>query len=79
MRIEYPIAFSFGRLTCVTAGLSQAASGFFSSGAFIGDYSGIAANDQAIYAAWTDGRDSNIVNTGVGETDVFTAVQILGA
>ena len=53
--------------------------GFFSSGAFIGDYSGIAANDQAIYAAWTDGRDSNIVNTGVGETDVFTAVQILGA
>ena len=39
----------------------------------------IAANDQAIYAVWTDGRDSNIVNTGVGETDVFTAVQILGA
>ena len=53
--------------------------GFFTSGAFIGDYSGIAANDQAIYAAWTDGRDSNIVNTGVGETDVFATVRILGA
>jgi hypothetical protein len=51
--------------------------GFFTSGAFIGDYSGIAANDQAVYASWTDGRDSNIVNTGVGETDVFTDFQIL--
>jgi hypothetical protein len=51
--------------------------GFFSSGAFIGDYSGIAANDHAVYATWTDGRDSNIEETGVGETDVFTAVQLL--
>jgi hypothetical protein len=53
--------------------------GFFSTGAFIGDYSGIAASNRAIYAAWTDGRNTNIVNTGVGETDVFTAPQILGS
>ncbi len=53
--------------------------GFFTSGAFIGDYSGVAANDRVIYAAWTDGRDSNIEQTGVGETDVFTAVQIAHA
>jgi hypothetical protein len=53
--------------------------GFFTSGAFIGDYSGIAANDQAVYAIWTDGRNTNIVNTGVGETDVFTDVQIFGS
>jgi hypothetical protein len=50
--------------------------GFFASGAFIGDYSGLAANDQVTYPAWTDGRDSNIVNTGVGETDIFTDVEI---
>jgi hypothetical protein len=50
--------------------------GFFTSGAFIGDYSGIAANDQVIYPAWTDGRNSNIANTGIGETDVFTDVEI---
>ena len=53
--------------------------GFFTSGAFIGDYSGLTANDQVIYASWTDGRDSNIEQTGVGETDVFTDVQIAGA
>ena len=52
--------------------------GFFASGAFIGDYSGLAANNQVVYPAWTDGRDSNFAITGVGETDVFTAVQILG-
>jgi hypothetical protein len=50
--------------------------GFFTSGAFIGDYSGIAANDKAIYPAWTDGRNTNIVSTGIGETDVFTDVEI---
>ena len=50
--------------------------GFFKSAAFIGDYSGIAANDTAIYPAWTDGRDSAIVDTGIGETDVFTDVEI---
>ncbi|MDP9331336.1 MAG: glycoside hydrolase [Actinomycetota bacterium] len=50
--------------------------GFFTSGAFIGDYSGIAANNQVIYPSWTDGRNTNIVNTGIGETDVFTDVEI---
>lgn len=50
--------------------------GFFTSGAFIGDYSGIAANDQVIYPAWTDGRHSAFATTGVGETDVFTDVEI---
>ncbi len=52
--------------------------GFFTSGAFIGDYSGIAANTKVIYPAWTDGRNSNIANTGIGETDVFTDVEIGG-
>jgi hypothetical protein len=50
--------------------------GFFTSGAFIGDYSGIAANNKVIYPSWTDGRNTNIVNTGIGETDVFTDVEI---
>ena len=49
--------------------------GFFTSGAFIGDYSGIAANTKVIYPAWTDGRNSNIAKTGIGETDVFTDVE----
>lgn len=50
--------------------------GFFKSGAFIGDYSGLAANDSATYPVWTDGRNNNIANTGIGETDVFTDVEI---
>ena len=50
--------------------------GFFTSGAFIGDYSGSAANDQVIYPAWTDGRNNSINETGIGETDVFTDVEI---
>jgi len=50
--------------------------GFFASGAFIGDYSGIAANNRVVYPAWTDGRDSAIAVTGIGETDVFTDVEI---
>jgi hypothetical protein len=50
--------------------------GFFTSGAFIGDYSGMAANDTAFYPVWTDGRSNNIANTGIGETDVFTDVEI---
>jgi hypothetical protein len=52
--------------------------GFFTSGAFIGDYSGLAANDYAVYAVWTDGRDSAIDDTGIGETDIFTDVQLTG-
>jgi hypothetical protein len=51
--------------------------GFFASGAFIGDYSGIAAHDKVIYPVWTDGRNSNIDETGIGETDIFTDVQIM--
>jgi len=50
---------------------------FFTSGAFIGDYSGLAANTTAIYAAWTDGQSNSIVETGIGETDVFTKVEIV--
>jgi len=50
--------------------------GFFKSGAFIGDYSGLAASDEVIYPVWTDGRDSSIEQTGIGETDIFTNVEI---
>jgi hypothetical protein len=50
--------------------------GFFKSGAFIGDYSGLAASDQVIYPVWTDGRDSAIEQSGIGETDIFTNVEI---
>ena len=49
--------------------------GFFTSGAFIGDYNGLAASTEAVYAVWTDGRNSAIGETGIGETDVFTNVQ----
>jgi hypothetical protein len=49
--------------------------GFFTSGAFIGDYNGLAASTHAVYAVWTDGRDDAIGQTGIGETDVFTSVQ----
>jgi hypothetical protein len=50
--------------------------GFFTSGAFIGDYSGLAAHDKVIYPVWTDGRNNSIGSTGIGETDVFTDVEI---
>ena len=46
--------------------------GFFSSGAFIGDYNALAASDQGVYPVWTDGRDDAIGETGIGETDIFT-------
>jgi hypothetical protein len=49
--------------------------GFFTSGAFIGDYNGLAASTDAVYAVWTDGRDSSVGQTGLGETDIFTKVQ----
>jgi hypothetical protein len=48
--------------------------GFFTSGAFIGDYNGLAASTTAVYPVWTDGRDSAITETGIGETDIFTNV-----
>jgi len=51
--------------------------GFFASGAFIGDYNGIAANNRAVYPVWTDGRNSNFGQNGVGETDIFTNVELL--
>jgi hypothetical protein len=38
----------------------------------------LAANDRVIYPAWTDGRFSAIERTGIGETDVFTDVEIRG-
>jgi hypothetical protein len=50
--------------------------GFFSSGAFIGDYNGLAANDKVVYPVWTDGRNTAIAQTGIGETDIFTNVEI---
>jgi hypothetical protein len=49
--------------------------GFFTSGAFIGDYNGLAASTDAVYAVWTDGRNTAIGETGIGETDIFTSVQ----
>jgi hypothetical protein len=50
--------------------------GFFTSGAFIGDYNGLAASTEAVYPVWTDGRNNSIGQTGIGETDIFTNVQI---
>lgn len=50
--------------------------GFFTSGAFIGDYSGMAASNNVLYPVWTDGRNTAIHRTGIGETDVFTNVEI---
>jgi hypothetical protein len=50
--------------------------GFFTSGAFIGDYNGLAASDQAVYPVWTDGRNNAIAETGIGETDIFTNVEL---
>lgn len=52
--------------------------GFFTSGAFIGDYSGLAVNNRVTYPVWTDGRHSAFAQTGLGETDVFTNVEIRG-
>lgn len=49
--------------------------GFFTSGAFIGDYNGLAASTEAVYPVWTDGRNNAIGETGIGETDIFTNVQ----
>jgi hypothetical protein len=49
--------------------------GFFTSGAFIGDYNGIAASTRAVYPVWTDGRNNAIAETGIGETDIFTNVE----
>ena len=50
--------------------------GFFTSGAFIGDYNDIAASNRAVYPVWTDGRINAIERTGIGETDIFTNVEL---
>jgi hypothetical protein len=50
--------------------------GFFTCGCFIGDYNQIAASTAAVYPVWTDGRDSDFDKTGIGETDIFTNVEI---
>jgi hypothetical protein len=52
--------------------------GFFTSGAFIGDYNGLAVSSKAVYPVWTDGRNNAIGTTGIGETDIFTNVEIHG-
>jgi len=45
--------------------------GFFSSGAFIGDYIGVAAAENGIeYPVWTDGRKS--LGPPLGQTDIYT-------
>jgi hypothetical protein len=45
--------------------------GFFSSGAFIGDYNGLAvAGDDVAYPVWADGRNSP--GSPLGQTDIFT-------
>ena len=49
--------------------------GFFSSGAFIGDYNGIAVSTTNVYPVWTDGRNTAIARTGIGETDIFTDIE----
>ena len=49
--------------------------GFFTSGAFLGDYNGIAVSSTHVYPVWTDGRNSAFGRTGIGETDVFTDVE----
>jgi hypothetical protein len=50
--------------------------GFFQSGAFIGDYIGLAAASNVIYPIWPDGRASAIDRTGIGETDIFNNVTL---
>jgi BNR/Asp-box repeat len=48
--------------------------GFFTSGAFIGDYQGAAAGKGVFYPVWVDGRTTAIAETGIGNTDIFTNV-----
>jgi hypothetical protein len=46
---------------------------FFSSGAFAGDYNGIAAGNGVLYPVWTDGR--NTPGPPNGQTDIWTNVE----
>jgi len=50
---------------------------FFKSGAFIGDYIGVSASTTHIYPTWADGRTTQIVTTGIGNTDIFTNVEVV--
>src|SRR5207248_3588531 len=50
--------------------------GFFGTGSFIGDYNGLAASTTAVYPVWTDGRNTNYDRNGIGETDIFTDIQL---
>lgn len=52
--------------------------GFFTSGAFIGDYIGVNASTNHIYPTWADGRTTQIRRTGIGNTDIFTNVEPIG-
>jgi hypothetical protein len=52
---------------------------FFSSGAFIGDYMGVAAGHHVLYPVWVDGRNTAIASTGIGNTDIFTTVRSEGS
>ncbi len=52
--------------------------GFFTSGAFVGDYIQVAASPSYFFPVWTDGRNSAINRTGIGETDIFTDVEPRG-
>jgi hypothetical protein len=45
---------------------------FFHSASFIGDYNGLAVSDAAVYPVWTDARNSQIDQTGLGESDIWT-------
>ncbi|TMK69444.1 MAG: hypothetical protein E6G49_12585 [Actinobacteria bacterium] len=48
---------------------------FFSSGAFAGDYNGIASPEGVIYPIWTDGRNSP--GPPNGDTDIWTNVEFV--
>ncbi len=50
---------------------------FFTSGAFIGDYIGVSASTTHIYPTWADGRTTQIARTGIGNTDIFTNVEVV--
>jgi hypothetical protein len=36
----------------------------------------VAASTRAVYPVWTDGRNNAIGRTGIGETGIFTNVEL---
>jgi hypothetical protein len=50
--------------------------GFFVSASFIGDYSGLAAANHVVYPVWVDGRNTKFFETGIGNTNIETNVEI---